>query len=95
MASSLTQRPAGRLCDGRRHDVPDRDSRGLGYGEFQESQIGRMRPGDRVDIEIDAYSGYNLSGYVQSIQYGSGSRFSAFPAENATGNSSRSCSAFR
>jgi len=53
---------------------------------FKEAQLGRMRPGDRVDIEIDAYSGYKLSGYVQSIQYGSGSRFSAFPAENATGN---------
>jgi membrane fusion protein (multidrug efflux system) len=53
---------------------------------FKESQIGRMRPGDRVDLEIDAYSGYRLSGHVQSIQYGSGSRFSAFPAENATGN---------
>jgi membrane fusion protein (multidrug efflux system) len=53
---------------------------------LKESQIGRMRPGDRVDIEIDAYSGYKLSGHVQSIQYGSGSRFSAFPAENATGN---------
>ena len=36
--------------------------------------------------KIDAYSGYELSGHVQSIQYGSGSRFSAFPAENATGN---------
>jgi membrane fusion protein (multidrug efflux system) len=53
---------------------------------FKESQIGRMRAGDRVDIEIDAYPGYKLGGYVQSIQYGSGSRFSAFPAENATGN---------
>jgi membrane fusion protein (multidrug efflux system) len=53
---------------------------------FKESQLGRMRPGDAVDIKIDAYSGYGLSGHVQSIQYGSGSRFSAFPAENATGN---------
>ncbi|HEX4153177.1 MAG TPA: HlyD family secretion protein [Steroidobacteraceae bacterium] len=53
---------------------------------FKETQLGRMRPGDRVDLEIDAYSGYRLSGHVQSIQYGSGSRFSAFPAENATGN---------
>jgi membrane fusion protein, multidrug efflux system len=53
---------------------------------FKESQLGRMRPGDAVDIKIDAYSGYELSGHVQSIQYGSGSRFSAFPAENATGN---------
>jgi len=53
---------------------------------FKESQIGRMRPGDAVDIEVDAYSGWKLRGHVQSIQYGSGSRFSAFPAENATGN---------
>jgi membrane fusion protein (multidrug efflux system) len=53
---------------------------------YKESQIGRMRPGDKVDIEIDAYSGFKLEGHVQSIQYGSGSRFSAFPAENATGN---------
>jgi membrane fusion protein, multidrug efflux system len=53
---------------------------------FKESQLGRMRPGDPVDVEIDAYSGYKLAGRVQSIQYGSGSRFSAFPAENATGN---------
>jgi membrane fusion protein, multidrug efflux system len=53
---------------------------------YKESQLGRMRPGDAVDIEIDAYSGYRLHGHVQSIQYGSGSKFSAFPAENATGN---------
>jgi membrane fusion protein, multidrug efflux system len=53
---------------------------------FKESQLGRMRPGDAVDIEVDAYSGLELHGHVQSIQYGSGSRFSAFPVENATGN---------
>jgi membrane fusion protein (multidrug efflux system) len=53
---------------------------------FKESQIGRMRPGDKVAIKVDAYSGFRLEGHVQSIQYGSGARFSAFPAENATGN---------
>jgi membrane fusion protein (multidrug efflux system) len=53
---------------------------------FKETQIGRMRPGDGVDIQIDAYSRWKLHGQVQSIQQGSGSRFSAFPAENATGN---------
>jgi membrane fusion protein (multidrug efflux system) len=53
---------------------------------FKESQIGRMRPGDGVDVQIDAYPGWKLHGHVQSIQYGTGSRFSAFPAENATGN---------
>jgi membrane fusion protein (multidrug efflux system) len=53
---------------------------------FKESQLGRMRPGDAVDVGVDAYSGLKLEGHVQSIQYGSGSRFSAFPTENATGN---------
>jgi membrane fusion protein (multidrug efflux system) len=53
---------------------------------FKESQIGRMRPGNKVEIKVDAYSGYKLEGHVESIQYGTGARFSAFPAENATGN---------
>jgi len=53
---------------------------------FKESQLGRMRVGDKADITIDAYSAITLHGHVQSIQYGTGSRFTAFPAENATGN---------
>ena len=53
---------------------------------FKETQLGRMRPGQRVDIEVDAYSKLDLTGHVDSIQLGSGSKFSAFPAENATGN---------
>jgi membrane fusion protein (multidrug efflux system) len=53
---------------------------------FKEDQLDRMRPGDRVEISVDAYPGLHLVGHVDSIQLGSGSRFSAFPAENATGN---------
>jgi membrane fusion protein (multidrug efflux system) len=53
---------------------------------FKESQLERMRPGDRVDVDVDAYPNLKLHGHVDSIQLGSGSRFSAFPAENATGN---------
>jgi membrane fusion protein (multidrug efflux system) len=53
---------------------------------FKEDQLDRMRPGQRVDIGVDAYPGLHLAGHVDSIQLGSGSRFSAFPAENATGN---------
>jgi membrane fusion protein, multidrug efflux system len=45
-----------------------------------------MRMGQRVDIEVDGYPGLKLSGHIESIQSGSGARFSAFPAENATGN---------
>lgn len=53
---------------------------------FKENQLARMRHGDRVDIGVDAYPDVRLAGHVDSIQLGSGSRFSAFPAENATGN---------
>jgi len=53
---------------------------------FKESQLTRMRPGDEVKLGVDAYPDLDLHGHVDSIQAGSGSRFSAFPAENATGN---------
>lgn len=53
---------------------------------FKESQLERMNPGDKVVVKIDAYSKIELHGHVDSIQQGTGSRFSAFPSENATGN---------
>lgn len=53
---------------------------------FKESQLERMRIGDKVDVSVDAYPSLTLHGHVDSVQLGSGSRFSAFPAENATGN---------
>jgi membrane fusion protein (multidrug efflux system) len=53
---------------------------------FKEEQLRRMRPGQRVEISVDAYPALKLEGHVDSLQSGSGSRFSAFPPENATGN---------
>ena len=53
---------------------------------FKENQLDQMRPGQPVQVEVDAYPHLKLKGHVDSIQMGSGSRFSAFPAENATGN---------
>jgi membrane fusion protein (multidrug efflux system) len=53
---------------------------------FKENQLDRIRPGQKVDISVDAYPGLKLEGHVDSIQLGTGSKFSAFPAENATGN---------
>ncbi|MFP1962993.1 HlyD family secretion protein [Lonsdalea quercina] len=53
---------------------------------FKESQLERMRPGNKVNITVDAWPNMKLEGHVDSVQMGSGSRFSAFPAENATGN---------
>jgi membrane fusion protein (multidrug efflux system) len=53
---------------------------------FKENQLNRMRPGQHVDISVDAYPGLKLKGHVDSVQLGSGSKFTAFPPENATGN---------
>ena len=53
---------------------------------FKETQLDLMRPGQSVKIAVDAYPNLDLRGHVDSIQAGSGSKFSAFPAENATGN---------
>jgi membrane fusion protein (multidrug efflux system) len=53
---------------------------------FKETQLADMRPGQHVSMDIDAYPNLHLQGHIDSIQQGSGARFSAFPAENATGN---------
>jgi membrane fusion protein (multidrug efflux system) len=53
---------------------------------FKESQIGRMVPGQPVDISVDAYLDKTFKGHVDSIQAGTGAQFSLIPPENATGN---------
>jgi membrane fusion protein, multidrug efflux system len=53
---------------------------------FKESQLADMRAGQPVRIKLDAYPALDLRGHVDSIQLGSGSKFTAFPPENATGN---------
>jgi membrane fusion protein (multidrug efflux system) len=53
---------------------------------FKETQLLTVRPGDHVDIRIDAFPDRKFWGHVDSIQAGSGTAFSLLPAENATGN---------
>jgi membrane fusion protein (multidrug efflux system) len=53
---------------------------------FKETQLDRLHPGERVDITVDAYPDHAFTGKVESVQAGTGSRFSMLPAENATGN---------
>jgi len=53
---------------------------------YKETQVARMRPGQPVDIDVDAYPSLKLHGHVDSLQLGTGANFSAFPPENATGN---------
>lgn len=53
---------------------------------FKETQLARMRPGAPVSLSVDAFPGHDFHGHVDSIQPGSGARFSLLPPENATGN---------
>ena len=53
---------------------------------FKETQLGEMRPNQRVDIAVDAFDGKRFQGKVDSIAAATGARFSLLPPENATGN---------
>lgn len=53
---------------------------------FKETQLGRMQPGQSVELHIDAFPDRIFKGHVDSVQAGSGARFSLLPPENATGN---------
>ncbi len=53
---------------------------------YKETQIEKIRPGHPVTIRIDTFAGKKFQGKVESIMAGTGSAFSLFPSENATGN---------
>jgi membrane fusion protein (multidrug efflux system) len=53
---------------------------------FKEDQIRQMRPGQPVEVGVDALHGQRFRGHIDSIQAGSGARFSLLPPEDATGN---------
>ncbi len=53
---------------------------------FKETDLGRIKPGQKATIGLDMYPGATLDGTVESISAGSGATFSVLPPENATGN---------
>jgi membrane fusion protein (multidrug efflux system) len=53
---------------------------------FKETQLEHMRPGQPVEIKVDALGGQTLKGHVTSVGGATGARFSLLPPENATGN---------
>jgi membrane fusion protein (multidrug efflux system) len=53
---------------------------------FKETQLTQMRPGQPVTVKVDAYPQHVFQAHVDSLQRGSGARFSLLPPENATGN---------
>ena len=53
---------------------------------FKETDLARIRKGQKASVSLDMYPGLKLDGVVESISAGSGASFSVLPPENATGN---------
>ena len=53
---------------------------------FKETQLSRLRSGQEVGIEIDAFPGVALTGVLDSVAPASAAEFSLLPSQNATGN---------
>ena len=52
---------------------------------FKETQLRKMRPGQKADVYVDTY-GKTFEGHVDSIAGATGAVLSLLPPENATGN---------
>ena len=53
---------------------------------YKETQLGKVKPGQKVEIKVDTFPGKKFYGRVESIMSGTGAAFSLLPPENATGN---------
>ena len=53
---------------------------------YKETQLKRIRTGQRVTIKVDAYGFRKFTGLVDSISPAAGSVFTLLPPDNATGN---------
>lgn len=53
---------------------------------FKETQLDKIRSGQKVDIEVDAYPELKLHGTVYNFSPATGAKFSLLPPDNATGN---------
>jgi membrane fusion protein, multidrug efflux system len=53
---------------------------------FKETQLEKMRAGQAVEINVDAYPGHAFTGEIQSLSAATGARFALLPPDNASGN---------
>ena len=53
---------------------------------FKETQVSKIKPGQLVDIKIDAYPDFKIKGKVESFIGATGAKFSLLPPDNSTGN---------
>ena len=53
---------------------------------FKETQLAKLRIGQTVELDVDAYDGARIEGVVESISPATGARFTLLPPDNASGN---------
>ena len=53
---------------------------------FKETQLANMKPGQKVEIKLDAFGSHKFEGRLDSFSPASGAQFSLLPPDNATGN---------
>ena len=53
---------------------------------FKETQLTDVKPGQKVEVEVDMFPGIAVEGHVDSIAPASGQEFALLPPDNATGN---------
>ncbi len=55
-------------------------------GNFKETQLQDVRPGQSVTVEVDTFPGVEIPAHVNSLAPASGQQFALLPPDNATGN---------
>jgi membrane fusion protein (multidrug efflux system) len=53
---------------------------------FKETQLEKMKPGQKVIVQVDAYDGHPFEAKLTSFSPATGARFSLLPPDNASGN---------
>ncbi len=53
---------------------------------FKETQIEEMRPGQEVDLKVDAFPKAHIKGKLESFGGATGAKFSLLPPDNSSGN---------
>ncbi len=64
--------------------IPDNDL--WVVGNFKETKLAHLHPGESAEIEVDTFSNHTFAGHVDSISPGTGATFALLPPDNATGN---------
>ncbi len=85
VVSNLTVHP-GQLLQASQVFLQLVPSRMYVVANFKETQTDHMLVGQRVVVDVDAYPGRDIEGWVESLSGATGARFSLLPPENASGN---------